>query len=264
MKKIFRITALVILGLYVLVCGGLYFFQEKVIFVSEKLEKNYRFSFAQKFEELNIKAKDGKLLNGLLFKSDSARGLLFYLHGNAGSLRSWGEMAKNYTGLNHDVFILDYRGYGKSEGTYTSQKQFFEDVQQAYDEMKKRYPEDKITILGYSLGTGPAAKTAAANNPRILILEAPYYSITDVMRHAYPFIPTFILKYKFETNKYIKACKMPVIIFHGDQDHYTNSLRLKEESFKNADTLIILKGAGHKNITDQFLYKEVMKDLLTK
>lgn len=238
--------------------------QEKVIFLSEKLEKNYRFVFAAKFEEINIKAEDGKLLNGLLFKCDSARGLIFYLHGNTGSLRSWGEMAKNYTHLNHDIFILDYRGFGKSEGSYTSQKQFFDDVQRVYDEMKKRYREDKITIVGYSLGTGPAAKTAAVNNPRLLILKAPYYSITDVMRHTYPILPTFILKYKFETNKYIKSCKMPVVIFHGDQDHYTASLRLKEESFKTADTLIILKGAGHLNITDQPVYKKVMKDLLTQ
>jgi pimeloyl-ACP methyl ester carboxylesterase len=91
--------------------------------------------------------------------------LIFYLHGNAGSLNTWGEVAKRYTELKYDVFMLDYRGYGKSEGSIHSQKQFHEDIQMAYDEMKKTYKESNIVVLGYSIGTGPAAKLASLNHP---------------------------------------------------------------------------------------------------
>ena len=77
-----------------MICLVLYFFQEKLIFFPDKLDKNYKFSFNQPFEEVNIKTKGGNVLNGLLFKSDKAKGLIFYLHGNAGSLNSWGEVAK--------------------------------------------------------------------------------------------------------------------------------------------------------------------------
>ena len=108
---------------------GLFFFQEKMIFFPEKLEKDFKFSFTEKFEEINIQAKDNKMLHGLLFKSDTSNGLIFYLHGNAGSVNSWGDVAKTYTRLNYDVFILDYRGYGKSEVAINGQQQFFEDVQ---------------------------------------------------------------------------------------------------------------------------------------
>ena len=100
-------------------------------------------------------------MNGVLFKADSSKGLIFYLHGNAGSINSWGEIAKTYTDLDHDVFILDYRGYGKSEGSITSQDQLFRDLQIVYDEVKKRYREDKVIVLGYSIGTAPAAKIAS-------------------------------------------------------------------------------------------------------
>src|SRR5687768_11655977 len=164
-------------GFYILVCALLFFFQERLIFFPEKLDKNYRFSFNQKFEEINIKTRDQKLLHGLLFKSDNSKGLVFYLHGNAGSLRSWGEVAKIYTDLNYDVFIIDYRGFGKSEGSISSEAQLYQDLQIAYDVMKSKYGEDKIVVLGYSVGTGLATKIASTNKPKILILQAPYYNM---------------------------------------------------------------------------------------
>jgi len=263
-KGIFRLLKIVS-GLYIVLCGLLYFFQEKLIFFPQKLDKNYQFVFGQNFEELNIKATDGKLINGILFKADSSKGLIFYLHGNAGCLSSWGEVAKTYTNLNYDVYIIDYRSYGKSEGQIIGQDQLFLDNQTAYNDLKQRYREDKIIILGYSIGTGLASKLASTNNPKLLILQAPYYSLTDLMRHNYPIIPTFILKYKFETNEYLRAGKMPVVIFHGDQDeviYYQSSIKLKEQ-FKRQDTLITLKGMRHNGMTDNEDYKIAIKKILT-
>jgi uncharacterized protein len=239
MKKIILKILITVACLYMLVCILLFFFQEKLIFFPQKLDKDYKFSFKQKFNEINIKTEDNKVLHSILFKADSSKGLIFYLHGNAGSLSSWGHVAKFYTDLNYDVFMPDYRGYGKSEGSINSQKQIFNDIQSIYDELKNRYSEDKIIVLGYSIGTGPAAKIASANNPRLLILQAPYYSLTDMMVRTYPTIPTFILKYKFEIHKLMNNCKMPVVIFHGNKDkviYYGSSLKLKKE-FKKKPTL---------------------------
>jgi pimeloyl-ACP methyl ester carboxylesterase len=264
-KQLIKILTIII-SLYILLCGLLYFFQEKLIFFPQKLEKNYRFDFEQEFEEININANDGKSLNGLLFKTDNSKGLIFYLHGNAGSLSSWGDVAKTYTDLNYDVFIIDYRSYGKSEGEISSQNQLFDDSQNAYNELKKRYNEDKIIILGYSIGTGLASKLASTNKPKLLILQAPYYNLTDMMKQRFSFIPTFILKYKFATNEYLKNCKMPVVIFHGNQDeviYYGSSLKLKKE-FKNQDTLITLNGQGHNGMTDNESYKMELAKILAK
>ncbi|WP_321286170.1 alpha/beta fold hydrolase [uncultured Sunxiuqinia sp.] len=265
MKKVLINALKLVLALYILVSGFLYIAQERLIFFPQKLEKTYQFQFRQKYEEKNIETADGTILNGLLFKADSTKGLIFYLHGNAGSLRSWGGVAKTYTDLNYDIFIIDYRGYGKSEGKINGQEQLFQDIQQVYNELTKQYTEDKIIVLGYSIGTGLASKIASINNPKLLILQAPYYSLVDMMKHTYPIIPGFLLKYKLETNKYLKDCQMPVVIFHGDQDrviYYGSSLKLKQE-FKESDTLITLNGQGHNGMTTNGIYKSEIRRILS-
>jgi pimeloyl-ACP methyl ester carboxylesterase len=263
--KVFIKILLGLLVVYIAICLILFFNQEQLIFYPSKLSPNFQFTFPGEFEEINIKASDNKLLNGVLFKADSTKGVIFYLHGNAGALNSWGDVAKTYTDMHYDVFMLDYRGYGKSEGYITSQRQFFEDVQLAYDYIKKKYPEKEIIVLGYSIGTGAAANIAANNHPRLLILQAPYYSLTDMMRHNYPIIPAFILKYKFETNKYIQNCKIPIVIFHGDADgviYYQSSLKLRA-LLNTTDTLITLHNQGHNGITDNPDYKNAINKILT-
>ena len=250
--------------LYIIACMLLYFLQERIIFLPGKLDKNYEFLFDQPFEEMNFLVQQNIMLNGILFKADSAKGLIFYLHGNAGSIDSWGEIAKTYTDLQYDVLIIDYRGYGKSDGAITSERQLYADVQAVYDSIKKRYQESSIVVLGYSIGTGPATNLASANKPRMLILQAPYYSLTDMARQRYPVIPSFLLKYKFETNKMISACTMPVVIFHGDDDRvisYNSSVKLAP-LLKSTDRFITLKGQGHNRMTDNPEYIDHMEKIL--
>ncbi|MCC6371451.1 MAG: alpha/beta fold hydrolase, partial [Bacteroidia bacterium] len=228
LKRIIKLLAY-LSGTYVLLCLLLFVFQEKLIFFPEKLDTNYHYPFNTNYEELTFKTKDGTSLNGLLFKCEKPKGLIFYLHGNGGSLRSWGELAPTYTQLNYDVFMLDYRGYGKSEGCISNEEQFFDDVQTAYSSLKTKYSENKTVVLGYSIGTGAAAQIAATNHPKLLILQAPYFSLVDLMQHTYPIIPTLILKYKFNTFQSIQNCKMPIVIFHGTNDeviYYESSLKL--------------------------------------
>ncbi len=247
-------------------CALLFFLQEKLIFFPEKLPKNFQFRFYQQYKEISIKTHDNILLNSILFKADNSKGVIFYLHGNAGSLNSWGEVAGIYTDLNYDVFMPDYRGYGKSEGMINSERLLYEDVQTAYDSLKTRYDESKIIVLGYSIGTGLATKVAATNHPKLLILQSPFFSLTDLAKNLYPIIPTFILKYKFETNKHIQKCNMPVVIFHGDRDeiiYYNSSVKLKA-LIKTTDTLITLKDQGHNGMSSNPRYLSELKKILLK
>lgn len=249
---------------YVILCVGVYFYQEKIIFYPEKLPEDYKFSFAGNFEEVTIRTKDEKHLSSVLFKTHNPKGVIFYLHGNGGSIKEWGEVAQLYNSMNYDTFILDYRGYGKSEDKINSKDQLFSDVESAYQELLKRYPENKIIILGYSVGTGLAAKLASEHHARLLILQAPYYSLKDEMNQKFSFLPKFLLKYNFDTNEYLKKVTSPVIIFHGDKDeviHYNASLKLKN-NFKKGDSLIILKDQYHNGITDNLDYQNSMRIIL--
>ncbi len=249
-------------GLFFVIYLALYFYQEKLIFFPEKLDKNYCFDFETNFEEIDIKTTEDNSINGLLFKSKNTKGLIFYLHGNAGALNTWGNLANTYTDLNYDLFILDYRGYG--EGEITSQNQLFEDNQIAYEYLKKFYNENDIIIIGYSIGTGLASKLASENNPKQLILQAPYYNFTDLIQHKFSIIPPFIVKYKFSTNEYLKNCKASITIFHGKNDnliYYESSVKLKAD-FKNQVELIGLENQGHNGITYNPVYRKIIKELL--
>ncbi|MBO9732882.1 MAG: alpha/beta fold hydrolase [Chitinophaga sp.] len=264
MKILWRIAGILLL-LYIGVCILVYFIQERLLFFPEKLPADHSFHFQVPFEELPVLMKDGTRLNGLLFTGDSAKGLVFYLHGNAGALNTWGEVAATYTRLGYDVFMLDYRGYGKSEGHITSERQLYADVQAVYDQLKRRYPENRITILGYSIGTGIAAQLAAVNHPRQLILQAPYYSMTDMAAHQYAFLPSFLLRYKLPTYLYIQTITAPITIFHGDQDEviYYESSAVKLKPFlKPGDTLITLHGGTHNGMTDNPDYQAALPGVL--
>ena len=111
MKKFLLRTFLTICTLYILGCVMIYFYQESLIFHPEKLDQSFQFDFDQKFEEKFIRTTDGKKLNSILFKVPNSKGLIFYLHGNGGSVNSCGIVAETFTKLNYDVFMLDYRVY---------------------------------------------------------------------------------------------------------------------------------------------------------
>ena len=247
-----------------MLCTVLYFYQEKIIFHPEKLSENYTYNFKGNAEEIPIITKDNKKLSSVLFRVPDSKGVIFYLHGNGGSIKGWSEAAKLYNSMNYDVYMLDYRGYGKSEGNIESKDQLFSDVEVAYKEIEKRYPENKIIILGYSVGTGLAAKLASVNNAELLILQAPYYSLRDEMKQKFSFLPGFLLKYNFETYQHLKTVKSPVIIFHGNADeviNYNASLRLKN-NFKKGDSLIVLNNQGHNGMTDNGDYQKAMAKVL--
>ena len=264
-KLLFKILVSILGSLYLIIIGLLYFNQESLFFHANKLDKNHQFTFLEKHEEVTIKTSDDIKLHGLLFKVLNSKGLVFYLHGNAGTVDSWGNIASNFTHLGYDIFILDYRGFGKSEGEISSEEQLFSDISSAYDQLKRQYKEENIIITGYSIGSGMAAYLASKNNPKSLILQAPYYCLEDLATEKFPIVPNFVVKYKIPTFEYLKKIKSPIFIFHGYDDvviPYENSLKLKS-IFKPNDKLVSLEKQGHLGINDneEFLFelKRILK-----
>ncbi|RYZ98535.1 MAG: alpha/beta fold hydrolase, partial [Sphingobacteriaceae bacterium] len=200
--KVFLWIMAVAAGMYLSVCAFFYVNQDVMIFPATRLDAGYTFNFPYPFTEYKI--KNGRdTLSGILFKAQNTKGLIFYLHGNGGALDSWGEIAPTYTAYNYDLFILDYPGYGKSTGRIFNEEDLLKAVQFAYDTLKTHYQEQDIVIIGYSIGTGPAAWLAAHQHPKQLVLMAPYYSLTDLIRNKYPFLPAFMAKYKLKTHEYV-------------------------------------------------------------
>ena len=256
----------IVAACYLVLCAVLFFIQEKLIFFPEKMQADANFAFKHPFKELKVNSRDGTPLSAVLFTANQSRGLVFYLHGNAGSIQSWGSEAEFFNGLAYDVCMMDYRGYGKSGGRINSEEQFLDDIECVYREMLGLYSEKDVVVLGYSLGTGAATWLASRHHPRLLILQAPYFNIRDMMQRRFPFVTTRILKYNFSTNEWLPACKMPVCIFHGDHDeviYFGSSVKL-QSLFKQEDTLITLKSQMHMGMIENPFYRTAMQELLVK
>jgi len=148
----------------------------------------------------------------------------------------------------YDLVIMDYRGFGKSTGQVESDEQLYADAQTVYDRVKASYAEDKIVLLGYSLGTGIVSYLAAENKPAEVTLVAPYTNLEDMKNQTFWWLPDFLLKYKLDTESRIARVKCPVNIFHGTDDNFipiAMAERLKELAPKQV-RLFPIKGVGHR------------------
>ena len=265
MRVLFWITCICAI-IYIIICTFFYFDQEQLIFPGVRVAANYIYKFPVTNREYKIKTADGNIIDGYLFKTTlHVKGLIFYLHGNGNNVHDWSNAVQNYTSLGYDAFAMDYPGYGKSSGRIASLSQLFNAVQTAYDTLKRIYPEDRIIIMGYSIGTGPAAWLAKNNHPAQLVLLAPYFSIGDLASRRYPFLPvSLILKYPINTYQYLPQVSAPVTIFHGTADqviYYGSSLKLKP-FLKPGDTLITLAGQDHFHYDDNPVYLNDVRKLL--
>lgn len=254
------ITFIVILILCVYIF--LYVKQERFFFNPKVLDKEYVYSFDQPYEEINIKVEENIELNALLFKTDTiSKGIILYFHGNAGAIHEWGERAHLYTENSYDVLFVDYRGYGKSDGLYKEEAELYNDAQKVYDYIRTRYKEKDIIVLGFSLGTGFASYTASKNNPKLLILEAPYYAWDELIASISP-LPQSLINYKIPTYQFLGEVSCPIRIFHGSRDFLIkpeeHSKRLKD-LYPDKIKLTLIKGAGHSIYLTKQYYDELKK-----
>jgi uncharacterized protein len=242
---------------YAVVLGLLYLFQERLIFRGTRLPADYRFDFQHRFEEIRIPVPGGTL-DALHFTQAQPRGLVFFVHGNAGNLATWTADIDFYRSVNYDLFIFDFRGYGKSTGRIVSEQQLFADVRAAWDSIAPSYRDKPVVIYGRSLGTAPAARLARDVNPRLLVLVTPFTSLAAVGKRAYPFAPGWLLKYPLRTDALIADVRSPILLVHGTDDELlplAESQTLKTLTRAPAE-LLVIAGAGHNDIDGHPAYRE--------
>ncbi len=258
-------TILILLGLYVMIGISLYALQEKILFLPSILAQDHVYQFSQPFEEVFLETEDGAVLNAIHFKIENPKGVILYFHGNAGDLSRWGLIAEYFVGQQYDVFIMDYRTYGKSTGKL-SEAVLYIDAQQCYDHLMKHYDESEIILYGRSLGTGIATNVASKNSPKQLILETPYYSMIDLAQHRFPVFPVkYLLKYKIPTNEFIKDVNCPITIFHGTDDSivpFESGKKLFDGLSKKQAEFIQIEGGNHNNLIEFEAYRKGIEKIL--
>ena len=256
---------LVVLGIYLVISMILYLIQDYMLFKPEKLPADFQFVYEnQVTEEYNMETRDGAVINGLHFKSPNPKGVVFYLKGNSKSIKGWGKFAVDFTRHNYDVIMVDYRGFGKSTGKRTH-KAIKRDMQVVYDKIKEKVAEKYIVLYGRSLGSGFAAKLASMNNPRMLVLDAPYYSLSKVAKKFIPFMPiSLIIKFPIPTYKWLKYVQCPIHIIHGTDDQlipYKSSVKLSKINPNNT-TLHTVIGGGHKDLNQFEAYHKMLSGIM--
>ena len=221
--------------LLALAAAALWWGQERLIFHPQPLPADHRFGLPADVHETSIDVP-GARLHALHLRLPQPDGLVFYLHGNAGNLASWFVNLDFWRALNVDLFMVDYRGYGKSTGRIASQAQLMADVQAAWQAVAPAYAGRPVVLAGRSLGTGLAAHLAAdlaadgsasaPPGPRVaqLLLVSPYRSLLALAETHYPLVPGALLRYPMRTDQALQtlaAARGPrpdVVLLHGTED----------------------------------------------
>lgn len=334
--------------LYVAIAAGLYIFQERLIFLGEPLDKNFKFSFensefvglvnapesgahldmqasatqniaatksgadentsavdaakegavaageiksesaqtsaehigenvavngnsgnnanvaAIKFQEINIPFGGG-LINGLKFSAAEPKGAILFFHGNFGDVSGWGAYGADFAALGYDFYIFDYPGYGKSDGKISSQQQLFASADAMSLYVLAQHSPRKLTMIGYSIGSGIAAQQAAKWDAARLILLAPYFSFERLAHEKIPFVPKFLIRYKIPTAEFLHAARSTQItLIHGASDELIPVRHCRDlaRSLKAGDLFYEIPDARHNGLLAMPRIWEILKERL--
>ncbi len=251
----------VLTGVLIVVLVTMVFFQESLIFHPTVSDSAYEYSFPVPTTEKWFES-GGIRIHSVLFQPPESKGVILFFHGNAGSLQEWGRVGTDLAeATGWTVWIVDYPGFGKSEGKIKSEKQLHELAQVLYGEARKTFPQAKILIYGRSVGSGLAVPLAAEQDVQGLILESPFWSLEAMAQLVYPWAPTFFLKYKFHSHEHIARIKAPILVLHGDRDEVIPQSQGEELAKLNPAARFVNITGGHHNDLDSFdLYWSTLKE----
>jgi uncharacterized protein len=237
---------------------GMFLGLEKyVIFVPERTMEMTPQSEGLGYEEIWFPASDGVRLYGWLVPAPDTRFTLVWFHGNAGNISHRVDNIKYlHRSLSRpllpNIFIFDYRGYGKSSGRLSdlSEEATYHDADGALTYLRGRQDlaHTKLVYFGRSLGAGIAVEMARRQAPAGLILETPFTSIPDMARVLLPFFPIGgLLRTKYDSLGKMQGIRVPLLVLHGDRDDvvpYELGRRLFEAA-NPPKTFYTIRGARH-------------------
>eukprot|EP00600_Ochromonadales_sp_CCMP1393_P003049 CAMPEP_0174988760 /NCGR_PEP_ID=MMETSP0004_2-20121128/20317_1 /TAXON_ID=420556 /ORGANISM="Ochromonas sp., Strain CCMP1393" /LENGTH=432 /DNA_ID=CAMNT_0016242037 /DNA_START=31 /DNA_END=1329 /DNA_ORIENTATION=+ len=189
------------------------------------------------FEEKFVKTKDGVLIHTwLLLQADSQNApTLIYFHGNAGNM---GFRLKNaalmFAKANINVLMMDYRGYGSSDG-YPTEKGLNLDGEAVlkYALTHPRLTNSRMILFGRSLGGAVAISLAHQYSEWVsgVVVENTFLSVSAMVDVIMPFlsrIKQFVLFMEWHSHVKITGLTMPFLFISGDSDQLVPPRHMRE------------------------------------
>ena len=205
-------------------------------------------------EALTLRSDDGVRLHAFFLPGDppSRRSLLF-LHGNAGNASHRLPNAAALARLGTDVLLLDYRGYGLSEGR-PSEAGVVADARAALDHLLHRRgtPRERVVLFGRSLGGAVAVALAGDGPLGGVILESTFSSLSDLARQVAGPVGSLLVRGRFDSLAQIPAVRAPLLFFHGDRDEIVDQGlgRRLYEAAPGPKAFEVIHGAGHNDTVE--------------
>ena len=178
-----------------------------------------------RYEEVQLRTEDGVPLHGWLISApettrQAPRRTLLFFHGNAGNISHRLDSLRIFAELGLDVFIFDYRGYGRSGGS-PSEEGTYRDATAAWHWLTRERGLDprQVVLFGRSLGAAVAVELATRTDPAGLIVESAFTSVPDLGAELYPFLPVRLLsRYRYDNLGRIASVRVPVLVVHSRGD----------------------------------------------
>jgi alpha-beta hydrolase superfamily lysophospholipase len=237
----------------VLVIALLRVFENRLIFFPPRYPE--RFASPEDYgihpEEIWLNASDGIRLNAYFLSKPESQKALLWFHGNAENIGMGLEHLTLLSRLGVNVLEVDYRGYGKSEGS-PDEAGVYRDAEAAYQYLaaSRHFVPENIFIYGHSLGGAVAVELASRHPCGGLIVESSFTSVPEMARHIYRVpLAVYIPQCRFDSLAKITRVKAPVLIVHGTGDRvvpFSMGRRLYEAA-NEPKTFLPVDGAGHDN-----------------
>lgn len=208
-------------------------------------------------EVIAVTTSDGLTLKGWYLppnpapaKGQRAPGLIWF-YGNMETIRAMGAIIRDFRSPGTGLVVLDYRGYGESDGSET-EAGVYRDAEAAWAYLSTRPEIDstRLAVYGHSIGGVPALYLAERRLVRAVVLDAPFTRALDMAKVHYPWLPRFLVNLSLDNLTRAKSLRAPLLVFHGSDDRIVPLSMGVTIATAGRGDLVVLPGAGHNDTYD--------------
>jgi hypothetical protein len=264
----FLLRAMQAAGVVLVLYGLLRLFEWKSLYFPHANIEATPAALGLTFEDITLITEDGVQLNGWWLPHPQARGTIIHCHGNAGNLGHRVELAADLHRLGLNVFMFDYRGYGRSRG-WPNERGLYRDARAAYEFVRVQYgntEQPPILVHGQSLGGAVAAQLALDKPVRGLIIESAFTSVPDMARQLYPLLPLHLIcSARYDTTAKLARLTIPKLVAHSSADEmipYAMSRQLFEAAA--APKKFVTLNGGHNDGIWTAEYQRALQDFVNQ